>query len=100
MSQESRKLHRRKALKTARLVQANKGGAGIECRMSDLHSEGARLTFVGGVPETDGADIDLLFLPEMVAVRAKAVWSTATELGVRFKHPVEYLTKNDIRYGN
>lgn len=95
MSAQNRKLHRRKSIKTVRLIQT-KGGDGIECRMSDMHSEGARLTFSSGVPDT-GVEIEIMILPELVPKKAIRIWSSTNEMGIKFREPISYLMKHDHR---
>ncbi len=93
MSEEHRKLHRRKSFKTVRFLQTP-GGDGIECRMSDMHSQGARLTFKGSVPEV-GKDVYIMILPEQILKAAVPKWKTSSEIGIKFKEPIQYLVKHD-----
>lgn len=95
MSRPVRKLHRRKSFKRVRYIQTA-GGDGIECRMSDMHSEGARLTFSGPAPDDGNKFVEIMILPELVPKRALKVWGTVNEMGIKFLEPVEYLQKNDI----
>lgn len=88
-----RTLHRRKSFKTVRFIQTV-GGDGIDCRMADMHSEGARLVFPGLCTNTSD-EVEIMILPELVPVRAKRVWQTEREMGIRFKKPLEYLKKAD-----
>lgn len=88
-----RNLHRRKSLKTARFIQSV-GGDGIECIIVNLHSEGARLKFKGLVPETT-SDVEIMLLPEEIAVRARLAWKGINEMGIKFRKPLEYLRKSD-----
>jgi hypothetical protein len=88
-----RTIHRRKAFKTVRFIQSV-GGDGVECTMVDMHSEGARLKFKGLVPETS-SDVEIMILPELVAVRATLAWKSMNEIGIKFRKPLEYLRKTD-----
>lgn len=88
-----RNIHRRKSFKTVRFIQSV-GGAGIECTMVDMHSEGARLKFKGLAPETT-SDVEIMILPELVPVRATLAWKSLNEIGIKFRKPLEYLRKSD-----
>ncbi|TLX15954.1 PilZ domain-containing protein [Rhizobium sp. MHM7A] len=88
-----RKIHRRKSFKTVRYIQSV-GGAGIECTMVDMHSEGARLKFKGPAPET-ASDVEIMILPELIPVRATLAWKDKNEMGITFRRPLEYLRKSD-----
>jgi hypothetical protein len=95
MSEQLRKLHRRKSAKVVRFIQTT-GGDGVECRMSDMHSEGAKLTFDGIVPAT-GREVEIMILPELIPKKAIRVWSSGNEIGIKFREPISYLMKNDHR---
>jgi hypothetical protein len=62
--------------------------------MSDMHSQGAKLTFKGLSPNC-GNSIEIMILPELVPVPAFKVWTELNEMGIRFKNPVGYLRKHD-----
>lgn len=91
---EDRRLARRKPLKRARLVRDGSGGIGIECRIVDINSRGARLRFDAPVPP--GAEVKLLFIPEHVTASAWVVWQNGYEIGVEFTPPLPWLRNLDM----
>lgn len=89
----SRKIHRRKSFKIVRFIQTS-GGDGINCTMTDMHSEGARLLFEGLIPDFDRT-VEIMIVSEQVPVKATVAWSGLNEMGITFSKPLKYLQGSD-----
>ena len=90
-----RAIRRMRALKGARFIIAAYAGGGVDCRIVDIHSRGARLRFDAPVPCRDPA-VELMIFPENKLVRGRLAWQRGLDMGIEFDKPLEWLVKHDV----
>lgn len=90
---DSRKKTRVRTLKQGRVVLAGKGGFGIDCRILNMSSKGARLKLETPLV-TDGA-VELVFLPENIRAELTIIWRKDNEIGVEFAEPITWMKNLD-----
>lgn len=101
MSRDSnlRAIQRMRALKGARFILPNYSGSGIDCRIVDIHSRGARLCFDSVIPVRD-PKAELMIFPENKLVPVRVAWQkgleNGMEMGVEFDKPLEWLERHDL----
>jgi hypothetical protein len=91
--EDARRKKRQRTLKQGRVVLAGKGGFGIDCRILNMSSQGARLKLDTPLV-TDGA-IELVFLPESIRVTVTVIWRKDNEIGVEFSEPITWMKNLD-----
>ncbi|WP_306028769.1 PilZ domain-containing protein [Stappia sp. MMSF_3263] len=90
---DSRKKARVRTLKQGRVVLAGKGGFGIDCRILNMSSKGARLKLETPLV-TDGT-VELVFLPENIRAELTIIWRKDNEIGVEFAEPITWMKNLD-----
>jgi len=86
-----------RALKGARFILASFVGGGVDCRIVDIHSRGARLRFDIPVPFKGGA-VEMIIFPENKYVKGRMAWQRGLEMGVEFDKPLEWLVRHDVPF--
>lgn len=93
MEDDPRQHRRVRTLKQARLVLAGKGGFGIDCRVVNMSTTGARLRLE--TPLTSSEVLDLVFLPENIRVTVTVIWRKDNDIGVEFSEPITWMKNLD-----
>ncbi|WP_417767331.1 PilZ domain-containing protein [Stappia sp.] len=86
---DSRIRKRQRTLKQGRIVLAGKGGFGIDCRIVNMSSKGARLKLE--TPLITDGDVELVFLPENIRTHITVVWRKDEEIGVEFEEAIAWM---------
>lgn len=90
---DARKKTRVRTLKQGRVVLAGKGGFGIDCRILNMSSLGARLKLE--TPLITDGEVELVFLPENIRAKLTVIWRKDNEIGVEFDEPITWMKNID-----
>lgn len=93
----ARKLKRMRSLKGARFILDGRTGGGVDCRIVDLNSHGARIRFSAPVPV--GERVELLIKPENKTVTGRGAWQKGLDAGIEFDEPLAWLERHDVMDG-
>lgn len=92
-SKEKRAIRRMRALKGGRFILDLRSGSGVNCRIVDIHSRGARLRF--DAPVAFGSEkAEVIIFPENKRVAGRVAWQRGMDLGIEFDSPLEWLAKH------
>lgn len=90
-----RTIRRMRAYKGARFILDRRTGGGVDCRIVDIHSRGARLRFDAPVT-CRSTDAEIMIFPENKRVAGRIAWRKGLELGMEFERPLEWMARHDV----